>query len=497
MGPPEDLAHGHSRAAVLAQRRAWLRAIFADTLARLDPAARTEAALAALDWPATSLVAPGVNPAAAVIIVAVGKAAPAMAAGALRYLARSGPGAARVVAGVVGVVGVVIGVVSDVIRAGEPRACAPLAFHPASHPVPDARSVEAARAALAAVQHAPAGAAILALISGGASALMAMPAPGIELADKVAVVRAVAASGADIRALNAVRKHLSAIKGGQLAARAAAPVTTLVASDVIGDDLAAVGSGPTVPDPTTFAEARDIVAAAMDWNSVPASVRAHLDAGCAGQRAETPKTARPGDRAVLVTGTAALVEAARDACAHGSEGQGDVHGEVQGDVHGSLDVIDGGARALAGDVADVADRLARQAHAMEVAAAGRGGARACWVGGGEATIALPRQPGVGGRAQHIALLVARAIAGTHHVSVLVAGSDGIDGSSPAAGAIVDGQTWAATRAAGCDPEAALARCDAFPVLDAVGATVRTGPTGVNHADLALIAAGTGPVPAPG
>ncbi len=476
MGPPEDLAHGHSRAAVLAQRRAWLRAIFGDTLARLDPAARTEAALGAIDWPATSLVAS----APAVIIVAAGKAAPAMAAGALRSLARSGPEAARVVAGVVGVV---IGV----IGAGEPRACAPLAFHPASHPVPDTRSVDAALAALAAVQHAPAGAAILALISGGASALMAMPAPGIELADKVAVVRAVAASGADIRALNAVRKHLSAIKGGQLAARAAAPVTTLVASDVIGDDLAAVGSGPTVPDPTTFAEARDIVAAAMDWASVPASVRAHLDAGCAGQRAETPRTARPGDRAVLVTGTAALVEAARDACARGSEGH----------VHGSLDVIDGGARALAGDVADVADRLARQAHAMEVAAANRGGARACWVGGGEATIALPPQPGVGGRAQHIALLVARAIAGTHHVSVLVAGSDGIDGNSPAAGAIVDGHSWDAMRAAGCDPEAALARCDAFPVLDAIGATVRTGPTGVNHADLALIAAGTGPAPAPG
>lgn len=480
MGPPEDLAHGHSRAAVLAQRRAWLRAIFGDTLARLDPAARTEAALGAIEWPAASLVAP------AVIIVAAGKAAPAMAAGTLRYLARSGPEAARVVAGVV------IGV----IGAGEPRACAPLAFHPASHPVPDARSVDAALAALAAVQHAPAGAAILALISGGASALMALPAPGIELADKVAVVRAVAASGADVRALNAVRKHLSAIKGGQLAARAAAPVTTLVASDVIGDDLAAVGSGPTVPDPTTFAEARDIVAAAMDWASVPASVRAHLDAGCAGQRAQTPRTARPGDRAVLVTGTAALVEAARDACARGSEGQPDVDGDVHGGVHG-IDVIDGGARALAGDVADVADRLARQAHAMEVASAGRGGARRCWVGGGEATIALPPQPGVGGRAQHIALLVARAIAGTHHVSVLVAGSDGIDGNSPAAGAIVDGHSWDAMRAAGCDPEAALARCDAFPVLDAIGATVRTGPTGVNHADLALIAAGIGSALAPG
>jgi glycerate 2-kinase len=491
VGPPDDLAHGHPHGAVLAQRRAWLRAIFDDTLARLDPAARTEAALAALDWPASSLVAPGVTPAAPVIIVAAGKAAPAMAAGALRYLARSGPEAAR------GVAGVVIGVIGA--RGAEP--CAPLAFHPASHPVPDARSVSAARAALAAVQHAPAGAAILALISGGASALMALPAPGIELADKVAVVRAVAASGADIRALNAVRKHLSAIKGGQLAARAAASVTTLVASDVIGDDLAAVGSGPTVPDPTTFAEARDIVAAAMDWASVPASVRAHLDAGCAGQRAETPRTARPGDRAVLVAGTAALVEAARDACARGSEGRpkvpGDVHGGVAGDVRGSLDVIDGGTRALAGDVAAVADRLVHQAHAMEAAAAGRGRARACWVGGGEATIALPPQPGVGGRAQHIALLVARAIAGTRHVSVLVAGSDGIDGSSPAAGAIVDGQTWSAMRAAGCDPEAALARCDAFPVLDAVGATVCTGPTGVNHADLALIAAGTRPAPAPG
>jgi hydroxypyruvate reductase len=481
VGPPADLTHGHAPglAAVRAQRRAWLRAIFADTLARLDPAVRTEAALASMEWPARSRPAPGATTRVPVIIVAAGKAAPAMAAGALRHLGRPGSRAVRVA-------GVVVGV-AEVGGAAAPGACAPLAFHPASHPVPDERSVAAARAALAAVEGAPAGAAILALISGGTSALMALPAPGIALADKVATVRAVAASGADIHALNTVRKHLSAIKGGQLAARASAPVTTLVASDVLGDDLAAVGSGPTVPDPTTFAEARDIVAAAMGWSSVPVSVRAHLDAGCAGQVSETPKTARAGDRAVLVAGTAALLQAACDAC-RGSAGQGDAPGGP-----GNIVIDDGGPRALAGDVAVVADRLVRQAHAMEAMAGARGGARACWVGSGEATIALPPQPGVGGRAQHIALLVARAIAGTRHVSVLVAGSDGIDGNSPAAGAIVDGHTWDAIRAAGRDPAAALARCDAFPALDATGATVRTGPTGVNHADLALIAA----VPAAG
>jgi hydroxypyruvate reductase len=478
VGPPADLADGHPPGDAPAQRRAWLRAIFADTLARLDPAARTEAALAAMAWPAPSAAAAAPGPTAPVIVVAAGKAAPAMAAGALRHLARSG--AAR------GVAGVVVG--AGDAGATAPAACAPLAFYAGSHPVPDARSITAARAVLATVQRAPAHAAILALVSGGASALMALPAPGIALADKVATVRAVAASGADIHALNTVRKHLSAIKGGQLAACAAAPVTTLVASDVMGDDLAAVGSGPTVPDPTTFAGARAIVAAALGWAAVPASVRAHLDAGCAGQRAETPKRARPGDRAVLVAGTAALLQAARDAC-RGRAGQGDAPGWI--------DIIDGGARALAGDVAGVADRLVRQAHALEAAAAASR-ARACWVGGGEATIALPPRPGVGGRAQHIALLVARAIAGTRHVSVLVAGSDGIDGNSPAAGAIIDGRTWDAVRAAGHDPAAALARCDAFPALDAAGATLRTGPTGVNHADLALIVASpAAAAPAPG
>jgi glycerate 2-kinase len=473
-------------AAVRARRHAWLRDVLEDMLARLDPAARTEAALAELDWRAPK-----------VVLVAAGKAAPAMTAGALRYLERRGLALTG---------GVVIGL--ETAAAHVPP---PLRWCPASHPVPDQRSVHAAEAALAAVRAAAGfsgseGAEILALISGGTSALMALPAPGIALADKVATVRAVAASGADIHALNTVRKHLSAIKGGQLAARAAAPVTTLVASDVIGDDLAAVGSGPTVPDPTTFAQARAIVAAAMDWAAVPASVRAHLDAGCAGQRLggtlgtlpettpettlgttpETPKAARPHDRAVLVAGTAALLHAAGDAC----RGRG-----------ARVEIAD---RALAGDVAHVAARIARAALQAEAraklagSATGQGSAhsvRQAWIAGGEATIVLPRQPGVGGRAQHMALLLARALAGTRHVSVLVAGSDGIDGNSPAAGAIVDGHTWDAMRAAaagepaGRDPGDALARCDAFPALAAVGAAICTGPTGVNHADIAVVAAG--------
>ena len=445
-------------AAARVQRHAWLRAVFEDTLARLDPAARTEAALASLDVRA-----------ARVVILAAGKAAPAMTAGALRILEARG-------LTVIG--GVVIGV-----EAARAHVLPPLRWHAASHPVPDHRSVHAAEAALAIAMGAPADAEILALISGGASALMAQPAPGISLADKVATVRAVAASGADIHALNTVRKHLSAIKGGQLAARAAASVTTLVASDVIGDDLAAVASGPTVPDPTTFAQARAIVAAAMDWNAVPASVRAHLDAGCAGQRRDTPKHARPGDRAVLVAGTGALVHAAGDAC------------------RGRGARVEIASSALAGDVGQVAERIARAATRAEDAAeaaagnsgngAGEGGARPrhVWIAGGEATIALPPRPGVGGRAQHIALLLARALAGTRHVSVLVAGSDGIDGNSPAAGAIVDGHTWEAIRAAGHDPDGALARCDAHVALAAADAAICTGPTGVNHADIAVVAAG--------
>jgi hydroxypyruvate reductase len=434
--------------------RARLEALFHATLAGLDPAARVTAALRDRSWSPRSA-----------LVVAAGKAALAMAAGATAYLQGRG-----------------IGLAGGVVVAPGPGRIsyknAPLAELPpelsvlaGGHPQ---RSVRAARAVRDAVAGAPPGAEILALISGGASALMALPAPGLDLDDKIAAVSAVYAGGAPIHDLNTVRKHLSAIKGGRLAAIAPVPILTLVSSDVVGDDLATVGSGPTLPDPGTFARAYHIVASTAGWDRLPPAVRTSLEQGVAGQVAETPALPRPGDRALLVAGTGALLDQAAAAAA--SAGM-------------SARIV---LRGVTGDVADVAGRVAAQARRIE--AAGPGGPDVL-VAGGEPTITLPRPCGTGGRAQHLALLLARdlARAGTGNrppgVTVLVAGSDGIDGNSEAAGAVIDGRTWDAVRAMGLDPERALAQRDAFSVLHPVGATLVTGPTGVNHADLILIATG--------
>lgn len=278
----------------------------------------------------------------------------------------------------------------------------------ASHPVPDASSVAAGMAALALIESAGEPDTVLALISGGASALLEVPAPGVTLAELVARTRELAASGAPIQELNALRTRLSAIKGGKLAARSGVPVVTLVVSDVVGDDPHVIGSGPTVVD----GERVDVVAPMALFG-------------------------KQMQEALVVRG----IDARR------------------------------GAAPIAGDVASVADALVRE--------------EGIYVAWGEPTIALPSDPGVGGRAQQLALELAQRLRGTRR-SAFVAGTDGIDGATTAAGAYVDGATWDAIASAGIAPEAALARCDAGTALAAVGATVVTGPTGINHADVVLI-----------
>ncbi len=350
----------------------------------------------------------------AVTVLAMGKAAAAMAAGAVVAL---GP---RVRGGLV--------VTGDGVAVDEAElAAAGLALRRAGHPVPDARSEAAGRALLAAAAGVRAGDTLLALVSGGASALVAVPRPGLTLAEKVARTEAVRRSGAPIAALNRARGELSAVKGGRLAAACPGRVVTLVASDVPGDDVAVVGSGPTVPG-------------------------------------------KPGDVVRLVAGLGRLrQEAARALAADGWREVGE---------H---------APPLEGDVAAVAARV------LEVAAGLAAGA--AWVAGGEWTVEVPVDAGTGGRAVQLALLVARGLAardlgrdgGRAEVRVLVAGSDGVDGTGPAAGAVVDGATWGRLAAAGIDGERALRRCDAGAALAAIGATVVSGPTGTNHADLVIVA----------
>ena len=472
-----------------ARTRTFLQRLFLGAVAHMNPAERTAQALAAADWrPART------------VIVAAGKSALAMASGAVIHLTEHGlalAGGVIVVTehtlsespfalGFGGMSDPPLGTASiddsgDFQRSiessggessdgqsGDSQAGAWPMVCSGGHPVPDHGSVLAATSACRIVAEAPPDSEVLVLLSGGASALMALPAPGLSLLDKITVVNAVAASGADRRTVNMVRKHLSAIKGGRLATMSSVPMTTLIASDVVGDDLTAVASGPTLPDPTTIRQACDVVAATMGWGAVPWRVRAHFDAALAGDRPDTPKRGRPGDRVALLAGTGALVDAA-----------------VALAQENKL-VARAFARDLVGDASVVAQRIAVQAR--RAAAAGTG-TPMCFAGGGEPTVVMPPHPGVGGRAQQVALMVAREIAGIGGVTVLIAASDGIDGNSDAAGAVVDGYTWDSVIAAGIDPERALARCDAGTALAAIGASVVTGGTEINHGDLVLITAG--------
>jgi glycerate-2-kinase len=333
----------------------------------------------------------------------------------------------------------------------------------ARHPVPDAAGEAATAELLAVADGAGTDDLVLVVLSGGASALLVAPAVGLTLAAKQQVTAALLAAGADIHALNCLRKHCSRVKGGGLARAAAraAAVWTLVLSDVVGDDLATVASGPTVADPTTWADA----AAVLDRHLAPevaSAVRAHVARGAAGEVEDTPK---PGDpafaraHAVLVGGNRdAVAAAARTAGARGYE----------------TIVI---AEPIEGEAA-----VAGRALAARLQAAPRDRPVAV-VAGGETTVRVVGG-GRGGRSQHLALAAALALDGEAGV-LLAAGTDGVDGPTDAAGACVDGRTVARARARGLDPAAALVATDSHALLDATGDLVRTGPTGTNVADVVV------------
>ncbi len=401
-----------------------LRELFAEALYRVAPAGPTQRALE------------GIELAPEVVLLATGKAALGMTAGAESALGE------RIVARVV-------------VAPSVPGARA--GFLATAHPVPDARSEAAGRALLEAAAAARGGQEVLALVSGGGSALSAVPAEGLSLGDKAQAIARLEAAGAPIAYLNCVRRHLSALKGGRLALASPVRVTTLALSDVIGDRLSEIASGPTVPDPTTFADACAVVERWTRWEGIPAPVRAHLEAGLRGERREgLADGERPDDRAILILGLDALVGAAVDAALARKL---------------PVQVVD---QRIEGEVAEVARNLAGQI----------GRSPAVVIAGGEPTVVLPDRAGLGGRAHQLALLLAREVRGSDTV-VLVAGSDGMDGNTGAAGAVVDGGTWDAISARGLDPDAHLAACDAGTALAAVGAQIQTGPTGVNHCDLVL------------
>jgi len=335
-----------------------------------------------------------------------------------------------------------------------------------SHPVPDAAGAAAAAEMLGLLRGLTAEDLVLFLVSGGGSSLSTLPAPGLSLEDLMAVNRELLRSGAPIQEMNCIRKHLSAFSGGRVAAAAhPARVVTLAISDVPGDDPAVIASGPTVPDPTTFAEAQSLVA--HYGMRLPPAVLRHLEEA----REESPKPGDPrlagAELRMIATPLMALWAMAREAEAMG------LAPLILGDA------LEGEAAQLGKVLAGIARSSA--AHGLPV------GRPALILSGGETTVTLP--PGAGGRggrSMEGLLGLALALEGQAGIWALMADTDGIDGKSDAAGAIAAPDTLARARAAGLDPRALLAGHDSYGVFAALGDLILTGPTLTNVNDVRAI-----------
>ena len=329
----------------------------------------------------------------------------------------------------------------------------------AAHPVPDANSMEGARRVLAAVAGLQPDDLVLVLMSGGASALLELPAPGLTLDDTIRVNKALLASGAVIGEMNAVRKHLSAIKGGRLAAAAApAQVVTLAISDVPGDDPAVIGSGPTIPDASTWAEVREL----------DRRYRLGLP------RTDGAETPKPGeliaDVRLIATPAMALAAAAAAARAHG------VAPLILGDA------LEGESRELGTVMAGIAQSVRRHGHPTPPPCV--------LLSGGETTVSIGSGPaGRGGRNTEFLLGLAVALRGAPGIWALAGDTDGIDGTEDAAGAIATPDTLDRARAAGLDPRGVLDAHDSYGLFHAIGDLVRTGPTLTNVNDLRAVLIG--------
>lgn len=427
-GPP--VACAHAGKLVVKDRHAMLRTVWTEALAAAAPGPLVRDALRAL--PSELAARPR-------YVLAMGKAAYSMLEGAS---AMGGWVEAVAVGPEVERARVFAALAATSSASGASRG--PLLALAGAHPVPDASSVEAAERMQALVARVPAGALLVALGSGGASAMVAKPRPGLTLAEKVAATSRRMAEGAPIAELNALRRSLSAVKGGQLIEAAAAPVLSLLVSDVAGDDPRVVASGLTVS-----AQARPL----------------EPPGGMSGGRTMQAEV-REEDRVAILARQDAVARAAEQGLRDRGWEVTFLDGALVGDVEAA-------ARVLAEAVRRARDAQPAQPRAI--------------VAYGEPVVVIPDEAGAGGRAQQLALSLARAIA-QGPVTALVAGTDGVDGpSTPAvAGAIVDGETWAAIHAAGVDGAAALARCDARPALQAVGQLLVTGPTGINHADVMIL-----------
>jgi hydroxypyruvate reductase len=382
-------------------------------------------------------------------LIAAGKAAPAMAAAASSALGTRVRG------------GLVIAL---------PPIAAPSSLEAiaAEHPQPGPGSERAGLRALALGRNIATRDSLLVLLSGGASSLMAAPAEGVTLEDKRQTTGTLLRAGADIHALNTVRKHVSAIKGGQLAAAVAAPCRTLAVSDVVGDDPSVIGSGPTVGDASTFGDSADVLRRFGGFDLYPPAV---VDRIARGARGEYPDTPKPRDR--RLTRAETMVIGGRVDAMRGASAEADARGY----------------RVVMIDAPVVGEaRIAARSHIRHALARSATLPRPlCVISSGETTVTV-RGTGRGGRNQEFALAVVDALAtSAGDASLASVGTDGIDGPTDAAGAIVDATTLSRARAAGLrDAAAFLENNDAYAYFDILGDLIRTGPTGTNVGDLQVL-----------
>ena len=345
-------------------------------------------------------------------------------------------------------------------------------LNPASHPIPDEEGVKGVRAMMRMVSGLDASDLVICLVSGGGSALMPLPAEGVSLREIQSVTGLLLKAGANINELNAVRKHLSAFKGGQLA-RACQParIVSLILSDVVGDSLDAIASGPTSPDPTTFHDAVGVLKKYGAWDDLGSGARSRLEAGERGEIPDTPKADDPLFGNVRNIVVASNLTASRRAAAEA---------ERLGYRAQLLTTrLEGEARHAGAFVAGLAKGMAVEGLPLRPPAA--------LVMGGETTVRVTGR-GTGGRNQELALGAAQKISGLSCV-IAALGTDGIDGPTDAAGAIVDGETAGRAKGLGLDADAHLEANDSYGFFKALGDHIFTGPTGTNVNDLTILLCG--------
>ena len=356
-----------------------------------------------------------------------------------------------------------------IVKTGHTLATKRIAVLEAGHPIPDRAGLHATQRLLGLTQRLTSRDLLIVLLSGGASSLLPAPVDGVTLADKQRTTRLLLRSGATINEINVVRKHLSLIKGGGLAASTRARIVTLLLSDVIGDDLGSIGSGPTAGDPSTFADAVEVLQRYRSWHAVPETVRRYLHRGRKGDVSETLKPGSRRLRAVqhhIIGNNRIMLEAVARAAQ-----QADLHTKFVSYP------ITGEARVAAKQLTDLAKAITEGHGILK--------RPCCVVAGGETTVTVTGR-GKGGRAQEFAASAALEIAGLPNTWVVALGTDGTDGPTDAAGAIVSGRTIARAKKRSIDLRSSLDRHNTYSAFKALGSHIHTGPTGTNVNDLYLL-----------